>query len=279
MKSASIGIFDSGFGGLTVMNAITELLPYENIAYFADTKHLPYGNKTAKQIIEYSHQSIVFLEKLPIKLLVVACHSSCVSALACLQQRFPFPILGIAEAGIEQLNSLPSKKRLAVLGTERTIASGMYQKKLIDIFPQMEVFPLACPFFVPLIEQGHINHPFLTPLIVKKTLKPLTQKTPPLDAILLACTHYPLLKDAIQKELDPSTVLINPSKRCAQKVQESLVLYDLQNKQQKTPQYQFYVSSNPERFQALGKNFFSRPIQQVSCILSENFLVNSTTMD
>ena len=272
MKTASIGVFDSGFGGLTVMNAITTLLPYENIAYFADTANLPYGNKTAEQIIEYSHESICFLQELPIKLLVIACHTSCVTALTSLQKHFSFPIISIADSGIKELSSLPTNKHLALLATERTVTSGVYQQKILKTFPQAEISALACPFFVPLVEEGYTNHPFLTPLIVQKTLKPLLQKKPSIDAILLACTHYPLLKGAIQKELDPCTKLIDPSMRCAQEVDKLLNLNNLKNNQQATPQYQFYVSGDPERFQALGKNFFSHPMKQVFSTSSKAIL-------
>jgi glutamate racemase len=263
MRNASIGVFDSGFGGLTVMNAITSLLPNENIAYFADTDHLPYGNKTAEQIIEYSLQSISFLEQLPIKLLVVACHTSCVTALSKLQKHFSFPIVSIADSGLQGLISLPSNDRLAFLATERTVASGVYQKKILQELPHTELSAIACPFFVPLVEGGYTNHPFLTPLIVQKTLNPLLQKKPPLNAILLACTHYPLLKEAIEKQLDNSTLLIDPSMRCAQEVQKILIENNLQNTQTTPRQYQFYVSSDPKRFQTLGKHFVSYPIEQV----------------
>ncbi len=269
MKNASIGVFDSGFGGLTVMSAIASLLPHENITYFADTANLPYGNKTAEQILEYSYQSVSFLQGQSIKLLVIACHTSCVTAFTSLQNHFSFPMLSIAESGLQELVSLPSNQHLALLATERTVASGVYQTRIQNAIPSAEVSSLACPFFVPLVEGGYTNHPFLAPLIVRKTLKPLLQKKTRLDAILLACTHYPLLQKAIQNEIDPSTRLVDPSMRCAQEAQNLLLSKDLLNDQESPAQYQFYVTGDPKRFEMLGKNFFPHPIRQVVCVSSK----------
>jgi glutamate racemase len=270
MSSASIGVFDSGFGGLTVMNAIISLLPSENISYFADTIHLPYGNKSPEAILEYSCQSIEFLGKQGIKLLVIACHTSCVTALPFLQKQFPFPIIGIATAGIKALVSQKKTDHLAFLGTQTTVASGVYQKMIQDKLPSSKVTAIACPLFVPLVEMGYINHPILTKNAVQEHLRPLKKES--VDAVLLACTHYPLLKEPIQKELGDQVLIIDPSMSCAMEVKKLLSKKNLLNRTSISAQYQFYVSDNPERFQTTCKLFFSSPITSVIATHAPSFL-------
>jgi glutamate racemase len=270
MKEASIGVFDSGFGGLTVMNAITSLLPHENISYFADTIHLPYGNKSPEALLEYSSQSIEFLAKQGIKLLVIACHTSCVTALPFLQKQFPFPIVGIGGAGIKDLVSQKKTDHLAFLGTQTTISSGVYQKAIQDKLPFCKISAIACPLFVPLVEMGYVNHPILTQNAIQEHLRPLKESN--VDAVLLACTHYPLLKNPIQKELGGQTLIIDPSMSCAQEVKKILSDKDLLNTSLSSPQYQFYVSDNPERFQTIGKLFFSSSINSVICAHTPSLL-------
>ncbi len=270
MKEASIGVFDSGFGGLTVMNAVTSLLPHENISYFADTIHLPYGNKSPEAILEYSSQSIEFLAKQGIKLLVIACHTSCVTALPFLQKQFPFPIIGIGTAGIKDLVSQKKTDHLAFLGTQTTVTSGVYQKMIKEKLPSSKVTAIACPLFVPLVEMGYVNHPILTQNAIQEHLRPLKEES--VDAVLLACTHYPLLKDPIQKELGSQVLIIDPSMSCALEVKKILSEKDLINSSLRSPQYQFYVSDNPERFQTTCKLFFPSPITSVICTRTPSFL-------
>ena len=270
MSNASIGVFDSGFGGLTVMNAITSLLPHENISYFADTVHLPYGNKSPEAILEYSSQSIEFLAKQGIKLLVIACHTSCVTALPFLRKKFDFPIIGIGDAGIKDLTSQKKTDHLVFLGTQTTVASGVYQKMIQERLPSSKVTAIACPLFVPLVEMGYVDHPLLTQNAIQEHLRPLKEE--PVDAVLLACTHYPLLKNPIQKELGDQTLIIDPSMSCAQEVKQILTKKDLLNISLDSPQYQFYVSDNPERFQTVGKLFFPSPINSVLCTPTPSFL-------
>ncbi len=272
MSSAPIGVFDSGFGGLTVLNAITSLLPHENIAYFADTAHLPYGNKSVEDLLEYSFQSVEFLSKQGIKLLVVACHTSCVTVLPAIRKHFSFPIVGISEAGIKDLVSQKKTDHLAFLGTQTTVSSGVYQKAIQDNLPSCKITAVSCPQFVPLVEMGYVDHPLITQNIVQQQLHPLKELKEPIDAVLLACTHYPLLRNPIQKELGDRTLLIDPSMSCAKEVEHLLFQNNLKNQSSQAPQYQFYVSDNPDRFKTIGKLFFPSPIETVVCTQSPSFL-------
>ncbi len=272
MKSASIGIFDSGFGGLTVMNAVTDLLPNEHITYFADTANLPYGNKTPEEILNFSYQSIEFLANQGIKLLVIACHTSCATALPFLRKQFSFPILAISDSGIKELLSQKKTDTLAFLATQTTVNSQLYQQALQSKFSKCTILAIACPLFVPLLEMGYVNQPLLTQSIIHESLHPLKTYKDPIDAVLLACTHYPLLKNPIQKELGLQTLLIDPSASCAQEAKQMLIQNNLINETCSPGKHLFYVSNNPDRFQSAGKLFSNFPLDPVFCVQESSLL-------
>ena len=274
----SIGIFDSGFGGLTVMRAIRELMPHENIIYFGDTARLPYGSKSAETILRYTLESATYLVAQGIKILVIACHTSCSAALEEVRKAIDIPIIGITELGVEEvLRRLPNGK-IAVLGTRATITSGIFQKQItlggncktpgsckINDFESvcnslLELFPIACPLFVPLVEEGYVDHP-MTTAIAQEYLRPF--KNQKIDGALLGCTHYPLLQAIIQQELGPDVQLIDPAIACAEKTKSLLLEKNLLNLSTDLPHYQFVVSDDPEKFRLLGKTFLNYPIEHV----------------
>ncbi len=257
---ASIGIFDSGFGGLTVMRAIRSLLPQENIIYFGDTARLPYGNKSADTILRYSRENADFLQNQGIKVLVIACHTACSAALDHLRDSLDIPIIGIVEQGVEEISRVSKTGQIAILGTRATISSGVYQHQIQKKIPHANISPISCPLFVPLVEEGYIEHP-LTNMAVQEYLRPLKMKA--VDAVLLGCTHYPLLDALIQKELGPHVALVDPAATCAEKTKEILIEHHLLNSSAESPHYQFYVSDNPEQFRLHGKNFLNYPIEHV----------------
>lgn len=259
-KSAKIGIFDSGFGGLTVMRRIRALLPHENIVYFGDTARLPYGNKSQETVLRYVQESSQFLLEQKIKILVIACHTACALALSELQKEFPIPIVGVIPAAIESLEHLPKHDSIAVLATRSTISSGVYQAEIAKKLPRSKIFAIACPLFVPLVEEGFIDH-MLTELAIREYLSPLKKEK--IDALLLGCTHYPLLESALKKECSKETTLIDPALSCAESVRLLLDKNALLNPQKRTPDYTFYVSDDPEKFRLLGKTFLSYPIEHV----------------
>src|ERR1700733_10933934 len=153
----AIGIFDSGFGGLTVMKAVRELLPHENILYFGDTARLPYGNKSAETIVRYPLECSEFLVQKRIKLLVIACNSACAYALNHLASSFSIPVVGVIPPAAKQIAALTQKEKIAVLGARATISSGVYQKTIREHLPNADISAIPCPLFVPLVEEGYIQ--------------------------------------------------------------------------------------------------------------------------
>lgn len=260
MKTASIGIFDSGFGGLTVMNAVKNLLPHENIIYFGDTANLPYGNKSAEAISGYCVKNTEFLLSLGIKLLIIACHTACASSYTQIEKISPIPVIGVISPSLDLIKEHAKTGKVALLGTRRTIQSGVYQKLIAASLPHSEVTSIACPLFVPIVEEGYANHP-IAESVVQEYLKPLQEKT--IEALLLGCTHYPLLQKFIQKGMHPSTILIDPSIECAKQTQKILHSKNLLNENTNEPNYTFYVSDDTEKFQLFGRNFFPHPMKKI----------------
>ena len=256
----AIGIFDSGFGGLTVMNAVRETLPHENILYFGDTARLPYGNKSAETIMRYAAECAAFLVDKKIKLLVIACNSACAYALNHLSTSLSIPVVGVIPPAAKQIAALTRREKIAILGTRATISSGVYQETIREHLPDAKITAIPCPLFVPLVEEGYIHHP-LTEMTVQEYLQPL--RGAGVDAVLLGCTHYPLLQSAIQKELGENVILINPAIACAETVKELLAEKKLLNPQTGPAHYQFFVTDDPEKFKLLGKSFLDYPIEDV----------------
>lgn len=260
MTKNSIGIFDSGFGGLTVMNAIRTVLPHENIIYFGDTAHLPYGAKSGETILRYSIENASYLMGMGVKVLVVACHTACCFALEELQKMFEIPILGVISPAIERVSQVSSNGKIAILGTRATVNSGVYQRHIQSRLPQAELHAISCPLFVQLVEEGYIDHP-ITEMVIQEYLRPLKNKE--IDTILLGSTHFPHLIAQIQKEVGQSVHLVDPAVNCAEKLKALLAEKGLENPEKDIPHYQFIVSDDPEKFRLLGKTFLNYPIEDV----------------
>ncbi|HSX25522.1 MAG TPA: glutamate racemase [Chlamydiales bacterium] len=260
MTELPIGLFDSGFGGLTVMREVVRILPHENLIYLGDTAHLPYGTKSPEAVLGFALENSDFLLKKNIKLLIVACHTACSHALAALQKKLPIPVIGVIEPGFELLMQTTRTMRVAILGTTSTIESGIYQSLFQKHMPQAEIHPIACPLFVPLIEEGFVNH-ISSEWIARTYLSPLTQKG--IDAALLACTHYPLIRPILQKVLGPTVQLIEPAEQCAWQAFHALDKAHLLNPQRAKPRYEFFATDDPEKFRRLGRAFFGSEIEIV----------------
>lgn len=258
-QSYPIGMFDSGIGGLTVMQQIKKTLPQESIVYFGDTARVPYGGKSQETIIRYSIENAIFLLEQNIKLLVVACNTASSLALNKLHQIFNIPIIGVIEPGAEKAVSVTRTKHIAVLGTKGTIQSGAYKKEIHRLLPESTVTSIACPLFVPLVEERLLTHA-ATRLIVKEYLSPLKNQT--IDTILLGCTHYPLLKDLIQEEMGPDITLVDSASTCADQIAALLQQYQIESSYTK-PSYSYYVSDDPDKFREQAEKLFGYPIDQV----------------
>jgi len=266
LRYGSIGIFDSGFGGLTVMRAIRELMPFENIIYFGDTAHLPYGSKSSETILRYSLENAAFLKSQSIKVLVIACNTSCSAALEQVRSSSDIPVIGITEQGVEEVTRLFNSGKVAILGTRATITSNVYQHQILLRCSTLELYSISCPLLVPLVEEGYVEHP-MSALIVQEYLRPLKNRG--INGMLLGCTHYPLLQSTIQQELGPEVLLIDPSIACAEQTRMILAGKNLLNPSTCLPHYQFFVSDDPEKFRLLGKTFLNYPIEHVQQKLGE----------
>ncbi|MBF8263585.1 MAG: Glutamate racemase [Parachlamydiales bacterium] len=262
-----IGIFDSGVGGLTVFREVVNHLPHEDLIYFGDTARLPYGSKSPEAIIRYSLECATFLLEQNIKLLIVACHTASAHALEILQEKLPIPVIGVIQPGFELLMQSTRSQRIAILGTESTIASGVYQNLIRQHYPMASIFAVPCPLFVPLAEERFFDHA-AADLIAAHYLDPLKEAN--IDAALLACTHYPLLKRSIHKALGPSVKILESAFTCAEQAQAVLCLNHTLNPQEIKPAYRFYATDHPIRFSTLAKTFLGYEIHLTLIELEKN---------
>ena len=205
----SIGIFDSGIGGLTVFKEISKEFPETDIFYLGDTARVPYGNKSKNTIIRYSIEASNYLKTFGIEALIIACNTASSYALEILKNNLDIPVIGVIEPGIEMALKFTKNKKIGVIGTSATIKSNSYKKELEKY--SIKVFQKPCPLFVPLVEEGLINGE-ITEKIIKHYLDELIQKD--IDTLILGCTHYPLLKDSIKK-LYPHLNIVDSSQAIA----------------------------------------------------------------
>ncbi|MBI2839166.1 MAG: glutamate racemase [Acidobacteria bacterium] len=194
-----IGIFDSGIGGLTVYSAIRRRLPGNRILYLGDTARVPYGTKSTQTIIKYSIENTAFLLRRGVRLVVVACNTSSAVSLPSLQSQVPVPVVGVIRPGAASAVSRSRSRRIGVLGTEATIRSQAYLRALKELDPNVRVFMQACPLFVPLVEEGWLDHD-VTRRVASIYLGGM--RTHDIDTLVLGCTHYPLIKGAIADALE-----------------------------------------------------------------------------
>jgi glutamate racemase len=239
-----IGVFDSGIGGLTVVRAIKDALPKEDIFYLGDTARLPYGNKDRMTIERYSLEIAGLLTVEGAKLIVVACNTASALALPRLQEVFRIPIIGVIESGARAAVAFTREKRVGIIGTRATVASAAYERAIHAIDPSVVVLSQPCPLLVPLIEEGMFDHP-VTIEMLHHYLDPLIAEG--IDTLVLGCTHYPLLKKAISAMVGDDIVLVDSAENCAAHVQQVLSQSQLENSAERPGNLQVALtdSSNP----------------------------------
>ena len=262
-NAASIGMFDSGLGGLTVMDKLTRILPHEHVVYFGDTARLPYGDKSRETIIRQSLENAIFLLGKNVKMLVVACSTASAHALERLQQTFNVPVIGTIDPGAERAVKVSKNGRIAVLGTKGTIQSQAYEKAIFQRNPQASVLSIACPLFVPLIEEHYVAHPAAR-LIVQEYLRPLKEQR--IDTLVLGCTHYPLLRGLISSEVGDDVVVIDSATSCAEQAAAILAAGGLGRHCGDAVEHHYFVSDDPQKFQTLGRAFLGMPIGRVELV-------------
>lgn len=253
----AIGVFDSGIGGLTVLKALTEVLPGEDFVYLGDTARAPYGTKSSEVILRYSRENTEFLLAKGIKLLVVACNTASAVALEAIARETTVPVVGVIEPGARAAIKASRTGRIGVIGTEATIGSGAYTRLIRELRPKAEIYTRACPLLVPLVEEGWTDNE-VAELTVEHYLRSL--KTAGIDTVLLGCTHYPLLADAIARVLGPAVRLVDSASATAAAVRELLAARKLLSAAGKGAR-SFFVTESPDRFVKVGRRFFGPEVE------------------
>src|SRR2546429_277777 len=217
--SRPIGVFDSGIGGLTVVKALRDLLPNENISYLGDTARVPYGPKSPETVQRYGVELAGILTRENAKALVVACNTVSSVALPLLTGKFPVPVIGVIEPGAIAALQATRNRHIGVIGTRATIRSGAYEKALRAVDVNVRVSSRACPLLVPLIEEGLLDDDVTERMIIRY-LEPLLSDE--IDTLVLGCTHYPLLTGAIARVLKRQIMIVDSAQNCARAVEEML---------------------------------------------------------
>lgn len=250
MDNRPIGIFDSGVGGLTVAKQIIKLIPNEDIIYFGDTARVPYGSKSKETVTKFSEQIIRFLKTKDVKVVVIACNTVSSNCYESLTETFPeLPIIEVVTPGVESCVATTRNKRVGLIGTQATVASGAYEKKIKNADPEIKVFKKACPLFVPLAEEGWANNE-VAKLTAKEYLQEIIDQD--IDSIILGCTHYPILKACIGETVGEKVTIVDPAKATAIKLQKFLKDNDIQSDRENGT-HKFYVSDNNSQFDSLCK--------------------------
>ena len=258
-----IGIFDSGIGGLTVVREVLKQLPRYRIVYFGDTARTPYGPKSPRTITEYALEDTEFLLKQGAQIIVVACNSVSAVATEVLREKFRIPIFEVIAPAVQTTLALTRSRRVGIIGTRATIGSGVYERSLKTVDPDIQVYSYPCPLLVPLVEEGWLKRPE-TKQIVRKYLYPLKRQQ--IDTLVLGCTHYPLLKGIIQSKIGRRVRVIDSSQEAAAWVKtyldENPVLAG-----RLTPAgvegggHRFFVSDLTPNSEAVAREFLGREIR------------------
>ncbi|MGC9325325.1 MAG: glutamate racemase [Desulfomonilia bacterium] len=251
-----IGVFDSGIGGLTVLKCLMDVIPDIDMVYLGDCARLPYGTKSPKTILHYSLQCARFLASKGIDLLVVACNTASAHALGALEEELDIPVVGVIEAGARAAVK-SGGRRIGVIGTPTTIKSGAYVRVMNEIAPGLEIFPQACPLFVPLVEEGWFADD-ITEQIARRYLSGLINVR--IDTLLLGCTHYPLLKGVLQKVVGDSVAIVDSAMSIAHVVSE---IVEKPGAHAYTREVVYFLSDRSFRFIEIGEIILGHEMKYV----------------
>jgi glutamate racemase len=251
---APIGVFDSGIGGLTVAHAIKQLLPNESMVYFGDTAHLPYGDKSEAAIQAYSIKIADVLLKKGCKVIVIACNSASSAAYELLKEYVPsVEIINVIDPMVTLVVSQSKGKNVGLIGTKRTVQSGVYARKIEEANRQITLHSLATPLLVPMIEEGFFENQISHEIIDQYLSDPLLKN---IESLILACTHYPLIKKEIKGYYKNQITILDSSEVVAQALKSYLLQKNLLNTSTSSPSHQFLVSDYTSSFEASTRLFF-----------------------
>lgn len=262
-KTASIGIFDSGVGGLTVCRRIAETLPRESLVYLGDTARVPYGSKSGATVVRYAKACAALLIQRDIKMLVVACNTASAFALETLRETLSIPVVGVVEPGARAACDRTRSGRVGVIGTRGTISTGSYEAIIRRQRPECQVFSKSCPLFVPFAEEGWTAGPAIED-VARTYLDDVLANN--IDTLVLGCTHYPLLSEVISGIAGESVVLVDSAEETARDVAGILTGRGLLNPRGTFGTHTFLVSDAPDRFIETGERFFGDSLGHVEWV-------------
>jgi glutamate racemase len=277
MSSLPIGIFDSGVGGLTVLRAVRKRLPHENVIYLGDTARVPYGMKSRKTIERYAVEDAGFLARKGVKILVVACNTISAMARDRLKAEFDLPLLSVLGPGARMAARVTRRGRIGVIATEATVESGAYERAIREASQdkEVEIFSLACPLFVPLVEEGETNSQ-ITRLVAEQYLAPLREIR--IDTLVLGCTHYPLLKSVIKSTIGETVTLVDSAEATAEETAQLLERHGLLNHPLELAELaelaeptnaggsRFYVTDAAGRFHRIAERILEEPLDYLEAV-------------
>ncbi len=262
-------MFDSGFGGLTVLKALLEVIPQASYLYFGDTARLPYGSKSTETVATYACEAARFLEQQGAELLVIACNTATALALEQIRSAASVKVLGVIEPGAERAAAESQTRKVVVIGTDATISSHAYQNALSAL--HLEAREKACPLLVPLVEEGWVEHPVTEQVAEIYLRQAFSDAFHTADVLLLGCTHYPLLKPALHRVVPKKVALIDSAQSVALAVREYLnsdpranLVADAPRPARQASQLKFFVTDSAEKFRSLGKLFLGQEIVDIT---------------
>ena len=267
MKNLSIGMFDSGIGGLTVLKEVRDMLPHEHIVYLGDTARVPYGNRSPSTVSKYSMENSLFLMTKGVKILVIACNTSSALSLNIIQKKLPIPVVGVINAGAREAARLTGVKKVGVIGTRATVRSLAYEKAIRKIDPDIEVFSRSCPLFVPIVEEG-LEKDRVAYLMAEKYLGELKRLN--VDVIVMGCTHYPVLEPVIQEIMGKDVTIVHTGRETAKEVKSVLESRGLLRTRAKS-MTEYYVTDAPQVFGRIGGRFLNETITRIKYLKSFNY--------
>lgn len=270
-RTAPVGVFDSGIGGLTVVREIMRQTPNEKIIYFGDTARVPYGSKSKETITRYSRQIVRFLQAQQVKAIVVACNTASAYALDEIEKETDIPMIGVVKPGAKTAVEATVNRHIGVIGTEGTVGSGIYSRYIKEISPEVRVTGKACPLFVPLVEEGLWQDP-VTDEIARRYLEELTDIG--IDTLILGCTHYPLIRSTVGRIMGGQVTLVNPAYETARELKGLLEAEDMQNNEKPglgEDRYRFYVSDAADKFKRFANSIIKYGILSAKLINIEEY--------
>ena len=267
VNKAPIGVFDSGYGGLTVLKELVKILPQYDYLYLGDNGRAPYGNRSFETVYEYTLQCVQWFFEQGCSLVILACNTASAKALRTIQQN-DLPniapskrVLGVIRPTTEVIGHYSESGEIGILATRGTVLSESYPIEIHKFFPEANVYQEACPMWVPIVENNEINTPGAD-FFIKKNLHSLFHKGPGIDAVLLACTHYPLLKDKIQEHLPIDVRLVSQGELVANSLSDYLLRHpEIEERCSKNGQLQFFTTDSTEDFDSHGSLFFGAPVK------------------